>query len=123
LSILNDWFFWVFFAGIWSWLADKLHLILSYEAEFKIQPSSKSTLPLAGLEPLQQCQVNFYLSFLQVFDLMNGASKMGSSVGGLNPQPLSHESSALTTRPQLHAFLDNCLRFCLVDYVFLTQKY
>ncbi len=28
---------------------------------------------------------------------------MVSSVGGLNPRPLSHESSALTTKPQLLA--------------------
>jgi hypothetical protein len=35
---------------------------------------------------------------------MNGALKMVSSVGCLSPQPLSHESTALTTRPQLLAF-------------------
>jgi hypothetical protein len=32
---------------------------------------------------------------------MNGAWKIVSSVGGLNPWPLSHESSDLTTRPRL----------------------
>ncbi len=35
--------------------------------------------------------------------LMNGASIMVSSVGGLNPRPPSHESSALTARPRLLA--------------------
>jgi hypothetical protein len=34
---------------------------------------------------------------------MNGAFKMVSSSGGLNPQPLRHEPSALTTRSQLLA--------------------
>jgi hypothetical protein len=43
---------------------------------------------------MQQCQVNFQ---------MNGALKMFSSVGGLNPRPLSYVFSALTTRPRLLA--------------------
>ncbi len=33
-----------------------------------------------------------------------GALKIVSSAGGLNPQPLSYESSALTSRPQLITF-------------------
>ena len=44
----------IFFVGIWSWLADKLHFILSYEAGFY-----KSTLPFSGLQHMQQCQINF----------------------------------------------------------------
>jgi len=31
---------------------------------------------------------------------------MVSTVGGLNPRPLSHESSALTTRPRLLAYIE-----------------
>jgi hypothetical protein len=33
--------------------------ILSYEAGFFYKPSSKSTLPLAGLQHIQQCQVGW----------------------------------------------------------------
>jgi hypothetical protein len=34
---------------------------------------------------------------------VNGALKMVSTVGGLNPGPLGHEYSALATRPRLLA--------------------
>jgi hypothetical protein len=45
-------------------------------------------------------QVNFHSIFYsRLLIRMNGAQKMVSSVGGLNPWPLIHESSALTTRP------------------------
>ncbi len=40
---------------------------------------------------------------------MNGAWKMVSIVGVLNPEPLGHESSALTTRPLL--LLNKLLNF------------
>jgi hypothetical protein len=36
---------------------------------------------------------------------------MVSTVGGLNPQPLSHESSALTIRPRLLAKTNQALSF------------
>ncbi len=61
-----------------------------------------STLPLAGLQHMQQCQVgwNIPLSlFAQRFLIqMNGVWKMVSSVGVLKLRTLSHESSALITQ-------------------------
>ena len=54
----------------------------------------------------QQCQVNFYLIFALGFDPNEWCLKNGLLSGGLNPQPLSHESSALTTRPRLLALED-----------------
>jgi len=56
-----------FFVGIWYWLADKLHFILSYKAGFYNPTASKPTLPFAGLQHLQQCQVNFHSIFAPGF--------------------------------------------------------
>ena len=53
---------------------------------------------------MQQCQVNFHLIFAPGFDPNEWCLKNGLLSGGLNPRPLSHESSALTTRPRLLAF-------------------
>jgi hypothetical protein len=73
-------FFLFFFLGIWSWLADKLHFNLSYEAG--LYKSSKSTLPFAGLQHMQQCQVNISTQFLlQAFDPNEWCLKMVFSVG------------------------------------------
>ncbi len=63
--------------------------------DFISQTSSKFTLPFAGLQQLQQCQVN-----PNEWCMKNGLLSVG-----LNPPPLSHESSALTTRPRLLSFV------------------
>jgi len=42
--------------------------------------------------------------------------KNGLLSGGLNPQPLSHQSFAFTTRPCLLAIIRNSLSFVLKDY-------
>ena len=52
---------------------------------------------------MQQCQVNFQ----PIFAPNEWCLKNGLLSGGLNPRPLSHESSALTTRPRLLAFPRN----------------
>jgi hypothetical protein len=52
---------------------------------------------------MQQCQVNFHLIFAPGFDPDEWCLKNGLLSGGLNPRPLSHEPSALTTRPRLLA--------------------
>ncbi len=67
--------------------------ILSYEAGFffSIPPSLASLI---------------YTGFLfQVFDPNKWCLKNGLLTGGLNPRPLSHESSAVTTRPRLLAMV------------------
>ncbi len=68
--------------GIWSWLADNLYFILSYEAGF-YKPTLLKVHP--PFDPDECCLKNGLLSW------------------GLNPQPLSDESSAITTRPRLLA--------------------
>jgi hypothetical protein len=45
--------------GIWSWLAISFILSLVMKLDFISQPSSKSALLFAGLQHMQQCQVNF----------------------------------------------------------------
>ncbi len=50
-----------------------------------------------GTTIVHQCL--FFCSRLLI--QLNGAWKWSLSVWGLNPRPLSHESSVLTTRPQL----------------------
>ena len=90
-----------FFCGILvlvSWQAFISSIVL--KLYFISQLSSKSTLPFAGLQHMQQCQVNFHSIFASIFDPNEWCLKNGLHSEGLNPQPLSHESSALTTRPQ-----------------------
>jgi hypothetical protein len=61
LVILDSFFF---VGGVWSWLADRLHFILSFEAGFY----KPTILPFAGLQHMQQCQVNFHLIIVPSFD-------------------------------------------------------
>ncbi len=67
--------------------------------DFISQPSSKSTLPLAGLEYMQEHSIISLCSMLLIQII--GGFKIVSSVGGLCPRPLSHESSALISRTRL----------------------
>ncbi len=48
---------------------------------------------------MQQCQVNFHSIITSGFWSKWMVSEKWSPQWGLNPRPLSHESSALTTRP------------------------
>ncbi len=69
--------------------------------DFISQPSSNSTLPFAGLQHMQQCQVNFHLIFAPGFDPNEWCLKNGLLSGGF--EPTTFQSSALTTRPRLLA--------------------
>jgi hypothetical protein len=51
--------------------------------DFISQPSSNSTLPFAGLQHMQQCQVNFHLIFAPGFDPNEWCLKNGLLSGGL----------------------------------------
>jgi hypothetical protein len=107
-------FFFSFFVGVWSLLADKLHFILSYEVGFLSQPSSKSSLPFAWLQHVQLCQVNFYSNFAPGFwSKWMVHEKWFPQCGfeTLNPQPLSYEPSALTTRPRILALKLRILKY------------
>ncbi len=77
-------------------------LSLVIKLHFISQPPSKSTLPFAGLQHMQKCQANLYSNFLlPYFNPNEWCRENGLHNCGLNPRPLSHESSALTTRPRL----------------------
>ncbi len=67
----NFFFFFFFFCGILvlvSWQAFISSLVM--KLDFISQPSSKSTLPFAGLQHMQQCQVNFNSIFNFQFSSM-----------------------------------------------------
>jgi hypothetical protein len=63
---------------------------------FKVQP------PISGITAHAPMPGRLeYLFLLHTFDQNQWCMKNGPLSGVFNPQPLSHESSALTTRPQL----------------------
>ena len=82
-------------------------IILSYESGFYKPTALKVHPPISGITAfatmpgrLEHSSISFCSRLLIQ---MNGAWKMVSSVGGLNPWAFRHESSALTTRPWLLA--------------------
>jgi hypothetical protein len=85
----------------------------------------KPTIPqsppshFAGLQHMQQCQVRvFHKYFFKAFDPNEWCLKNGLHSWGLNPGPLGHESSALTTRPRLLAYFS----YIYLKLVVLTRK-
>jgi hypothetical protein len=102
INVLRMWFdfFWLDFG---PGQLTSFMLILSYEDRFfRSQPSSKSTLPLTGLQHIQQCLIGWHIP-LSLFDPLHWSIWMVHESGCLNPRPFSYESSALTTRPRLLA--------------------
>jgi hypothetical protein len=89
--------------------------ILSYEAGFYKLTILKVHPPISGITAHTtmpgRSQHSTYL-LLQAFDPNEWCLKNGLLSGCLNPRPISHESSALTTRPQLLA------KFCYNFYLF-----
>jgi hypothetical protein len=106
-SVGENIFLWEFGPG---WLTSFISSLFM-KLDFISQPSSNSTLPFRGLQNTQQCQVNSTQLLLQALD-PNG--KWSPQWGGLNPRPLSHESSALTTRPWLLAIVGETIFLLLV---------
>ncbi len=85
--------------------------------------SSKANHPQSPPSLLQDSSIHnnarliSILFLLPCFDPNEWCMINGLHSGGLNPRPLSHESSALTTRPWLLAFI-----FQLIDiYLSITQ--
>ncbi len=78
---------------------------------------------------MQQCQVNFHFIFAPSFDPNEWCLKNGLHSGGLNPAPLGHESSALTTRPRLLALsvitlsmITLSVYYCFLNTTILEQN-
>ncbi len=74
---------------------------LAMKLDFISQPSSKSTLPFAGLQHMQQCQVNFQPSFAPGFWSKWMVPEKWSPQWGVEPTTSQYEFSVLTTRPRL----------------------
>ena len=79
------------------------HFILM-KLDFISLPSSKSTLPFAGLQHMQQCNARLISTrfLLPCFDPNEWCMKNVLHSVGLNPRPLSHESSALNCHEGLY---------------------
>jgi hypothetical protein len=90
------------------------HFILM-KLDFKSQPSSKSLF-----QDYSICNNARLIStrfLLPCFDPNEWYMNNGHPSGGLNPRPLSHESSALTTRPRL---LDNVFDVYFLAVCFMS---
>jgi hypothetical protein len=85
-----------FFCGrfvLVSWQALVSSLVITLD--FISQSCSKSTHPFAGLQHMQQCQVNFHSNFAFLLWSKWMMHEKWSPQWGLNPRPLSHESTLL----------------------------
>ncbi len=106
LALISFFFFFCWTLVLVSWQASCSSLVM--KLDFISQPASKSTLPLAGLQHMQQCQVD-WKNPLSLFAICYWSKWMVHERWSLqwgqdsNPQPSGHESSALTTRPRLLA--------------------
>jgi hypothetical protein len=76
----------IFSSSIGLWSRSTIHP----QSVYICQPFTKSTLPFAGLQHMQQCQVIKFVSMIWSKCMKNSLLSEG-----LNPGPLSHESSAL----------------------------
>ncbi len=100
-------FFFFFFVGLWSQSADK-HTIHSIPWSWIFYKPTIPQSPPSHLRDYSTCnnaRLEFTTIFVPSFDPNVWCLKNGLHSGGLNPGPLSHESSALTTRPRLLAKL------------------
>ncbi len=106
-----------------SWLTS-LQFIQYHVAGFykpTIPQSSPSHLPEYSI--CNNARLEFSTIFVPSFDPNEWCLKNGLPSGGLNPGPLSHDSSALTTRPRLLAYLNtNVNVLFLVKLVYKIYK-
>jgi hypothetical protein len=86
-----------------SWLTSlqfiQYHVVRFYKLTIPQSPPSH-------LRDYSTCNNARLELFVPSFDPNEWCLKNGLHSGGLNPGPLGHESSALTTRPQLLAFFN-----------------
>jgi len=109
-------FFFVFFFELWSQLADQL-TIHSIPCSWIFYKQTIPQSPPSHLRDYSTCnnaRLEFPQIFVPSFDPNEWCLKNGLHSGGLNPGPLGHESSALTTRPRLLA---------LIQYVYIFSQF
>jgi hypothetical protein len=77
--------------------------------QYHVPGFCKPTIPQSPPSHLRYYSTcnNAWLEFSTSFEPNEWCLKNGLHSGGLNPGPLSHESSALTTRPRLPAHSQN----------------
>jgi len=91
-------FFFFWSLGLVSWQAF-ISSLDSYETGFYKPTVLKVHLPF--LEDYSICNNARLISTQFLLPYFEWCMKNGLHSGGLNPRPLSHESSAITTRPRL----------------------
>ena len=90
---------------LWSHSAGKLTIhSVPYSWIVLTEYSSKSTLPFAGLYHFQNCQVRVFHNFVPSLNQNERCLKNSLHRRSLNPGPLGHESSVLTTSTRLLAY-------------------
>ncbi len=99
-------FFFVVVVGLWSQLAKSLQFIQYHVAGFyKLTIPQSPPSSLRDYRTCNNARLEFSTIFVPSFDPNEWCRKNGLHSGGLNPGPLGHESSTLTTRPRLLALL------------------
>ncbi len=89
----------------------------------------KLTIPQSPPSHLQDyntwnnARLEFSTIFVPSFDPNESCLKNGLHSGGLNPGPLGHESSALTTRPRLLALMTSLIWFEIVNCFKYVRQY
>ncbi len=101
---MNNVLFFCLFVWLWSQSADKL-TIHSIPCSWFYKPTFPQSSPshLQDYSICNNARLEFSTIFVPSFDPNEWCLKNGLHSGGLNPGPLGHESSALTTRPRLLA--------------------
>jgi hypothetical protein len=101
---LNVFFFFCWNLVLVSWQAFISSIVM--KLDFISQPSTNSTLPFAGLQHMQQCQVTYCTIMLSCFwsELMVHDKWSLQRGRDSNPQPIGRESSPL---PLDHGVLPN----------------
>jgi hypothetical protein len=112
LEIILDFFLLLLDFGLsLSWLTslqfNQFHVAGFYKPTIPQSPPSH----LWDYSTCNNARLEFSTIFVPSFDLNEWCLKNGLHSGGLNPGPLGHESSALTTRPQLLVYALPILTF------------
>ena len=119
VNLLSCWlkFFFLYFgpSGLTSIQLIQYHGAGFYKPTIPQSPPSN----LRDYSTCNNARLEFSTIFAPSFDPNEWCLKNGLQSGGFNPGPLGHESSALTTRPQLLAKADSKFIFSFNILLFL----
>jgi hypothetical protein len=89
---------------------------IQYHVAGFYKPTIPQTPPshLQDYSTCNNARLEFLTIFVLSFDGNEWCLKNGLHSGGLSPEPLGHESSALTTRPRLLAYIIKCFKLYII---------